>query len=204
MGLNTKTSTMEKQVDRSATSYDIILSIIPIFGLLIGGSIALRKGEKKRAGQMITVSSISAFLITWLYYQKEDPVIFVSLLVFDFFLICYGIILMRSAFYHKKRAEAVVFSQSKHEAVAGDAEAMYRLAANYETGKGVGKDQYKATEWYRRSAELGNIDAMYEYALRLRDGNGIPKDHAKAVEIFKQAATMGDEASQHRLREMVD
>ena len=86
-------------------------------------------------------------------------------------------------------------------AEAGDVDAQCQLAALYETGKGVVKNEATALEWYKKAAEKGSPRARYNVGLMLGSGRGVPRDKPVAVALSaldsarqsaKQAMGTGD------------
>ncbi|HTR12694.1 MAG TPA: TIR domain-containing protein, partial [Roseiarcus sp.] len=76
---------------------------------------------------------------------------------------------------------------------AGHADAMVRLGAIYETGRGVAPDAAKAIEWYEKAAKSNNKQAMFNLASLYQAGSGVPADSAKALMWYARAA--GDDAT---------
>lgn len=84
-------------------------------------------------------------------------------------------------------------------AEGGVSEAMLRLAALYEEGRGVEADPATAFAWYRRAAEAGHPRAMRQLGDRLRDGDGVAADAREAAMWYERAAAAGDLAATGRL-----
>jgi|SRR5271166_17654 len=77
----------------------------------------------------------------------------------------------------------------KMAADAGHADAMVRLAAIYETGRGVAPDAAKASEWYEKAANSKNKQAMFNLASIFEAGRGgVPADSARALMWYARAA----------------
>ena len=68
---------------------------------------------------------------------------------------------------------------------------MLRYEHKYDDSREVKKDEQRAFECYKKSAETGNADAMYDLGLCYHKGMGVDKDGTKAVEWFKKAAEAG-------------
>lgn len=85
----------------------------------------------------------------------------------------------------------------KKWAANNDSEAMRMIAECYEDGIGVGKDDQKALEWYRKAAELGDDVAMYKigyiYHWRVCDYEEAMKWYQKAVALDNVDAMCGIE-----------
>ena len=72
-------------------------------------------------------------------------------------------------------------------ALAGDAEAQFKVAVCYGCGYGVSQDYVKAALWYHRAAEQGNTQAQYRLSAYYKHGVGVAKDAAKAAYWYRQA-----------------
>ena len=81
-------------------------------------------------------------------------------------------------------------------------DAAYALAQLLFEGKGVGKDEVKATGYLKLGAENGSRDAMTEYAIHLFNGAGIAKDETQAAVWFEKAAALGSPIAQNRLAKL--
>ena len=80
------------------------------------------------------------------------------------------------------------------------AEAMFRLAEDYGTGKnGKNQNEEQAFYWYAQAALLGYPDALDSLAKCLSDGNGIAQDDAAAAYWFAKMAKWGSSRSQNNL-----
>lgn len=82
----------------------------------------------------------------------------------------------------------------------GDADAQYIVANMYSSGQGADKDERKAVDWYRKSADQDNdlaqygLGIMYEYGL-----GGLNKDANEAYEWYRRAADNGNYFAQNKL-----
>ena len=65
----------------------------------------------------------------------------------------------------------------------------------YEKGEGVSKDNYKAAELYRESAEQGNSNAQLNLGLLYAKNN----DQFKAFYWFNKSAEQGNDNAQYAL-----
>jgi len=81
----------------------------------------------------------------------------------------------------------------------GDPNAQWLLGVCFIVGRGVEKDQAKAVELFRKSAEQGNADAQRDLAWRYMSGEGVQKDQVKAVEWFRKSAEQGHADAQRDL-----
>jgi len=73
-------------------------------------------------------------------------------------------------------------------AVGGHADAMVRLGAMYETGRGVEANPAKAIEWYEKAAKSNNRQAMFSVGSLYEAGIGVAADNAKALMWYARAA----------------
>src|SRR6185503_806122 len=76
-------------------------------------------------------------------------------------------------------------------AQAGIVSAQNSVAALYELGQGVTKNDVEAVAWLRKAADQGDAYAMYQLGLHLRRGNGVAWSEAEAMQWFKKAADKG-------------
>ncbi|MGE8130248.1 caspase family protein [Methylobacterium sp. NPDC080182] len=91
------------------------------------------------------------------------------------------------------------FAAYDRAAKAGSISALNNLAALYENGQGVKRQQAEAFRLYRQAGEGGNVVALANAARMLEYGNGIPKDEAQAVALYRRAVAGGDVASISKL-----
>jgi TPR repeat protein len=86
-------------------------------------------------------------------------------------------------------AQAAVWYQ---KAIAtGNQVAMCNLAALYERGFGIPKDDTQAAGLYRKAADGGNRQGMVGLGKMYLDGAGVARDPAQALIWFQKAATVG-------------
>ena len=99
------------------------------------------------------------------------------------------------------QANKKLFEQTTSEAQAGDSEAQYELSVMYKLGHGVAKDDTKAEEWCRKSADAGYAEAYVAFGYNYYTGNdgATTPDYAKAAEWFKKAADAGHAQAQHQM-----
>ena len=76
------------------------------------------------------------------------------------------------------------FAATQKAAEQGDADAQYRLAVMYKTGRDVPQDHHKSMKWFLKAAEQGNYSAQFNVGVGYLSGRGVPKDGHKAVEWF--------------------
>jgi len=83
----------------------------------------------------------------------------------------------------------------------GNAEAQYRLAGLYRTGKGVSKDLEKATDLYQESAQGGHAAAQYTFALIIEKSNSSLSSLNEARRWYKKSAAQGNERALVKLEQ---
>ena len=90
-----------------------------------------------------------------------------------------------------------VASRARFErsALAGDAEAMSRLAGQYRDGRGGPQDYVKAREWYEKAAATGDGKAMFWLGWLQQKGLGGAQDYVSARAWFEKSAAKGDGAA---------
>ena len=69
-------------------------------------------------------------------------------------------------------------------AAAGKAEAQYQLGLAYESGDGVGQDDFQAVRWLRAAAEQDYPPAALDLGWMLANGYGVSKDLDQAYFLF--------------------
>ncbi|WP_019519289.1 tetratricopeptide repeat protein, partial [Faucicola boevrei] len=85
--------------------------------------------------------------------------------------------------------KAMNFKTVQKKANKGDKDAQYHLAKMYELGVHTQKDEKKAIEWYKKSAENGNVNAMNNYANYLSEDDALAW-YKKASELNQPHAKM--------------
>jgi TPR repeat protein len=94
----------------------------------------------------------------------------------------------------------------KHLTAAADAGhigAMHLIARIHEQGQDVDQSTPKATEWYRRAADLGHPQAMVKLAILSVKASG-GRDKTEALMWLKKAASQGDGMAMLHLAKMHD
>lgn len=86
-------------------------------------------------------------------------------------------------------AESLKWAQKAAD--AGCAAGYWPLALAYHHGRGVKKDNGKATELYKKGAELGDAACQHSYACRLINGEGMKKNPDLALKLFEKSAKQG-------------
>ena len=88
--------------------------------------------------------------------------------------------------WYSKAAE-----QGNEEAVVEYGNLLNKLGDIYYNGSGVERDYFKATEYFRKAAELGNKVAQYNLGIVYYNGHGVEKSHNMAAVFFTAAAKQG-------------
>lgn len=92
----------------------------------------------------------------------------------------------------------------RERAAAGDADAQFSLAKNYEAGRaGLKKDYVEAERWYRRAANQGEPYAQASLGILFRFGKGVPQDLAQAHMWFSLAANRTTGADRESILELL-
>ena len=95
----------------------------------------------------------------------------------------------------KRELEDVV-RQMEDVGEKGCEPAQRMLAAMYNHGQGVRKNQKTALEWYRKSAEQGNKEALFSIGTLYGLGEGgVPLDDVTALTWYRKAAEKGHGSS---------
>jgi len=89
-------------------------------------------------------------------------------------------------------------------AEAGHPVAQFLVAQAYRAGRAVPKDDVRALEWYKQSADRGNVQAQINLARSYQLGEGTPKDYQAALKWYLRAAEQGREAAYMGLAEMYE
>ena len=95
-----------------------------------------------------------------------------------------------------KRLERLLITRTEGKHVA---RVQYKLGLAYELGRGVIRDDAKASKLYEAAARGGHVKAMFAYAISLDEGRGLSRDPSKAVEWFQHAASKGSAKAQFSL-----
>ena len=74
---------------------------------------------------------------------------------------------------------------------AGCGQGYWPLALAYDHGRGVKKDAARATELYKKGAEMGSAPCQHSYGCRLINGEGVKKDAKAAFKMFEKSANQG-------------
>ena len=76
-------------------------------------------------------------------------------------------------------------------ALAGDAEAQFKVAVCCGCGYGVSQDYVKAVRWYRLSAEQNQVMAQFRLGQCYRKGLGVSPNPVEAVRWYRRTAIDG-------------
>jgi uncharacterized protein len=75
----------------------------------------------------------------------------------------------------------------------------YNIGINFEKGNGVEKNNVKAVEWYKKSAEQGYSLAQFKLGVCYGLGLGVKQDYSKAFNWYKKSAEQGNSTAQYNL-----
>jgi TPR repeat protein len=92
----------------------------------------------------------------------------------------------------------------KHQAEAGDANAMFRLGVMHDGGQVLPADKKEAAKWYLKAALAGNAEAQNSIGSMYQAGDGVEKDFKKAAEWYGKAADQGHAPGIHNLAFLYD
>lgn len=96
------------------------------------------------------------------------------------------------------------FEYITKSAKLGFAEAQASLAAMYEEGIDVPKDDQKALHWYEKAAEQGNATALKVLGWKHCTGSGVIQSYTLAFKYFSEAAKKGNPEAQYYLGKMYE
>ena len=85
------------------------------------------------------------------------------------------------------------------KAKAGNAEAEFKVGAQYELGAHVTRDPVQAAQWYRKAADQGFAQAEHSLGILYEFGNGVAADPATAAQWYRKAAEQGFAPAQFSL-----
>ena len=86
--------------------------------------------------------------------------------------------------FYKAALSGFLELESKDQA---DDNLYYKIGMMYKSGLGTDIDIDKATDYFKRSAEMNNKNGLYEYGKALLLGEHIPQDKEKAVKLLEKA-----------------
>ncbi|WP_243375508.1 hypothetical protein [Microvirga solisilvae] len=93
----------------------------------------------------------------------------------------------------------VVPGPLRQAALAGDASAIYDIAARASEGRGMPQDMILAIHLYERAAQAGLPPAQERLAMLMEKGIGIGRDPKQAVTWYERAAQGGNVRAMHNL-----
>ena len=91
------------------------------------------------------------------------------------------------------------FQATQTVADKGDAQAQYKLAQCYATGKGVRRDFTKAAHYLRLAADQNNSDAELALGAFYGRGRGVPRNLKLAIQWYRKAAEQGNPLAQYAM-----
>lgn len=97
------------------------------------------------------------------------------------------------------RVSTNAFDILKSRAANGEADAEFRLARAYATGKDVNPDSLQAIAWFRKAAAHGSAEAECALGGCYALGVWVPKDFAQALDWYRKAADQGNAKGQYFL-----
>jgi len=111
----------------------------------------------------------------------------------NFLIKCLSILVVSASTGFAANYDAGVFEFQQKLAKSGDAQAQYKLATMYESGRGVEKDNSLAMAWYKKSSS-NNLDAATRYLkyLDIKKSGFKAQDKAWLKTVFKDSKR-GDE-----------
>jgi hypothetical protein len=90
-------------------------------------------------------------------------------------------------------------------AADGSASAMTGYGRAFEYGQGgLGKDEERAADWYKRAADADYPQAMHALANMYRDGRGVAKNMQRAMQLYDGARSRGIPSSAYNLAWLLD
>jgi TPR repeat protein len=95
--------------------------------------------------------------------------------------------------------DSVLIEKLQSESASGDPTALFELGKAYASGNGVVRDERKAFDCYRKSAELGNAKAQNNLGRIYFNGWGVEKDEGEAIRWFRRSAEQGASLAQYTL-----
>ncbi len=104
----------------------------------------------------------------------------------------------------KQQSWSDAFQACTKDAGNGSPSAKRQLALLYQQGKGVGRNDDLAAQWFGAGANGGDVEAMFQYASALERGRGIKKDQPAALRWYTQAGDAGNAAAQYAVGDAYD
>lgn len=97
---------------------------------------------------------------------------------------------------HAQESGASVVVELTKKADQGDAEAQFKLGAEYLTGVGRAQNYENAAIWFQKAANQGKAEAQLILAQLYLRGNGVVQSNEKAAMWFQKAADQGNADAQ--------
>ena len=91
------------------------------------------------------------------------------------------------------------FNEAAKRAQQKDTKAMTLLGELYAQGLGVGRDDSKATQWYKQAAALGDRDAIFALAMFNFEGRAGQRNTQDGARLLEAAAKLGHAAAAYDL-----
>lgn len=147
--------------------------------------------------------SLFVFLSTFVAYKSvhastvSQPVFNISTIGIQHRQLNINFDMAQTAFEEQEYVFAFRLMQALAE--NGHTQAQYFLATQYDTGLGVGKDEFMAYRWYKKAAIAGMRTAQHNLAVAYAQGIGVIADLKQAVSWWERAAKQGHTDSQFNL-----
>ena len=84
-----------------------------------------------------------------------------------------------------------VLRELRARAVAGDADAQYKMGGIFFRGQEVEQDYAESEKWFRLAASQGQPQAQFNLGMLYDTGQGLAQDHTEAVKWYRLAANKG-------------
>ena len=79
------------------------------------------------------------------------------------------------------------------ECAKNNYEACLNLGIQYDFGRGVRQDKFKAVELYTKACDGGNAIGCFNLGLMYSTGEGVRQDKSKALQLYGKACDMKNE-----------
>ena len=89
---------------------------------------------------------------------------------------------------YNKKQYGKAFPVFRKLALAGDADAQFRLGGLYFKGHGVKQNAAEAVAWFQKAATQGHAEAQNSLGVRYEKGQGVAQDYAAAAKWYREAA----------------
>jgi rhodanese-related sulfurtransferase len=105
-------------------------------------------------------------------------------------------------FYRKAKDYVQAVQWYRKAASQGFESAQNNLAAMYEQGLGVVKNDALSAQWYRLSADQGNEKSQHSLGIMYMEGRGVPTDIHQASELILKSAQNGHVSAMKKIATM--